>query len=46
MLKVGPGQRPSFTAMEDDAPRERVLHLATGRDVRTNSSSLNVLQAA
>ena len=44
MLKVLPGQRPSFTAMEDIAPRERVLHMATGLDVRTNSCSLNVLQ--
>ena len=30
MLKVRPGQRPSFTAMEDGAPRVRALHMATG----------------
>ena len=30
MLKVLPGQRPSFTVMEDDAPCARVLHVTTG----------------
>ena len=50
MLKVWLGLRPSFTAMEDGAPRLIALHMAKGllrgcQDVRTDSSSLNVLQA-
>ena len=30
MLKVRPGQQPSFTAMKDGAPCISVLHLDTG----------------
>ena len=30
MLKVRPGQRPSFTAMDDGAPCVKALNMATG----------------
>ena len=30
MLKVRPGERPGFTAMEDGAPHEGALHMVTG----------------
>ena len=30
MLKVPPGQRPSFTAIEDGVPCIRAPHMATG----------------